>query len=79
MKVTKEFIGVPDGEVYPRSYQPGDDCPPELLEAAVALNAVDLEVADPDGGSDPAKPAAQPEEKADKPAENKARTKRETK
>jgi hypothetical protein len=61
MKVTKAFIGVPDGEVYPRNYAPGDDCPPELLAAAVDLGAVAVE------------------EKADKPAENKARTKRETK
>lgn len=70
MKVTKEFLGVPDGEVYPRTYAPGDDCPPELLEAAISLEAVELEADEQ---------PTQPEEKADKPAENKARTKRETK
>jgi hypothetical protein len=81
MKVTKEFQGVPDGEVYPRTYQPGDDCPAELLEAAVALEAVEPDAADPEPVAEtpPAQPAAQPKEKADKPAENKARTKRETK
>jgi hypothetical protein len=43
MKVIKEFLGVPDGEVHPRTYAPGDECPPELLEAAVSLGAVDLD------------------------------------
>lgn len=57
MKVTKEFLGVPDGEVYPRTYAPGDECPPELLEAAVSLDAVEQ--------------PAHPEQKAEQPAENK--------
>jgi hypothetical protein len=43
MKVIKEFQGVVDGEVYPRTFVPGDVCPPELQEAGVALGAVDAD------------------------------------
>ncbi|MCA1857448.1 hypothetical protein LE190_16160 [Massilia oculi] len=41
MKLTKPFLGVPDGEIYPHQYQPGDECPPELQAAAVVLGAAD--------------------------------------
>ena len=34
MKFAKTFKGVPDGEIYPVEYQPGDECPPELESAA---------------------------------------------
>ena len=34
MKFVKTFRGVPDGEIYPVEYSPGDDCPPELELAA---------------------------------------------
>ena len=30
MKVIKQFDGVPNGEIYPVTYMPGDECPPEL-------------------------------------------------
>ncbi|OEZ90720.1 hypothetical protein [Duganella phyllosphaerae] len=36
----KPFTGVPNGEIYPISYEPGQDCPPELLDAAKELGAV---------------------------------------
>lgn len=41
MRLAKPFYGVPDGEIYPRWYQAGEDCPPELLEAAKAVGAVE--------------------------------------
>lgn len=41
MKVIKEFDGVPDGEIYPVTYKVGDECPPELLDAAKSLGAVE--------------------------------------
>ncbi|UOP05331.1 hypothetical protein [Conchiformibius kuhniae] len=34
MKLIKPFYGVPDGAFYPVHYQKGDECPPELEEAA---------------------------------------------
>jgi hypothetical protein len=40
MKFTQEFSGVIDGEIYPRVFAPGEDCPPELLEAAKSVGAV---------------------------------------
>lgn len=36
----KPFKGVPDGGIYPIDYEPGDECPPELLDAAKELGAV---------------------------------------
>ncbi|WP_162242014.1 hypothetical protein [Duganella sp. Leaf126] len=40
MVFEKPFKGVPDGEIYPVDYAPGDECPPELLEAAKACGVV---------------------------------------
>lgn len=54
MKFAEPFIGVVDGEVYPRHFEPGEECPPELLEAAKALGVL----------AAPAKPA--PKSKASK-------------
>lgn len=34
MKAIKEFQGVPNGEIYPVTYAPGDDVPPELHATA---------------------------------------------
>ena len=45
MIFSKEFRGVRDGEIYPETFQPGDECPPELLDAAKSLEV--LEVAEP--------------------------------
>jgi len=39
MQLTKPFQGVPNGEIYPVNYQPGDECPPELESAATDLGA----------------------------------------
>lgn len=45
MQFSKPFLGVPDGEIYPVQYQPGEECPPELEAAATELGAFD----DPEG------------------------------
>ncbi|MGK5049613.1 hypothetical protein ACQ4WP_27510 [Janthinobacterium sp. GB4P2] len=45
MIFSKEFRGVRDGEIYPTTFQPGEECPPELQDAALSLDA--LEVPDP--------------------------------
>lgn len=41
MKLTKALLGVVDGEVYPRAFAPGDDCPPELEDAARVAGALE--------------------------------------
>jgi hypothetical protein len=38
---SKAWRGVPDGEIYPVAYVPGDDCPPELESAAGAADALE--------------------------------------
>lgn len=40
MKFAKHFFGVPAGEIYPVLYAPGDECPPELQEAALSTGAL---------------------------------------
>ena len=40
MKFTAPLKGVKAGEVYPTEFQPGDDCPPDLADAARAAGAV---------------------------------------
>lgn len=50
MKFVNEFKGVPNGEIYPVDYQPGDECPDELLASAIELGAVETD------GTDQAKP-----------------------
>lgn len=52
MKFKELFKGVPDGEIYPVEFQPGDECPPELLDAAKELGAVAGD------GDEPKSPAA---------------------
>lgn len=42
MKFSKKFFGVPNGEIYPVVYQKGDTVPPELEEAAMAVECVEL-------------------------------------
>jgi hypothetical protein len=39
-KLTADLLGAPDGEVYPRVFKAGEECPPELMEAAISLGAV---------------------------------------
>lgn len=41
MKFSQEFTGVIDGEIYPRVFAPGEDCPPELLDAAKSVGALE--------------------------------------
>lgn len=41
LKFKKQFQGVPDGEIYPRTYEPGEACPPELESGARSLDAVE--------------------------------------
>lgn len=41
MQLVQPFLGVPDGEIYPVQYHPGDECPPELEAAATELGAFD--------------------------------------
>lgn len=39
-KLTKPITGVADGEVYPREFAVGDDCPAELEAYAASLGAI---------------------------------------
>jgi hypothetical protein len=65
MKVIKSFQGVREGDVYPTTIEEGEDCPPELFEAAQALGAVE--------GAGKVKPPAQTEaQKAEEAARLKA-------
>lgn len=42
-KVTKAFEGVVKGEIYPKQFAEGDECPPELEDAARQLGALEEE------------------------------------
>ena len=45
----KPFYGVPQGALYPQWFQVGSECPPELVAAASAVQALELELEeDPD-------------------------------
>ncbi|KVD79860.1 hypothetical protein WL05_21040 [Burkholderia ubonensis] len=44
---SKVWRGVPAGKIYPVTYEPGDECPPELEGAAAAADALD---GAPEGG-----------------------------
>ena len=39
-KFKDKFFGVRDGKIYPETVEPGDDCPPELIEAADSVGAL---------------------------------------
>jgi len=43
MKFTKQFKGVKDGEIYPVTFEAGEDCPPDLEAAAIEAGAVKQE------------------------------------
>lgn len=45
MKFTKDFRGVPDGEIYPVQYAVGDECPAELEAAAIETGSVEVKAA----------------------------------
>lgn len=40
-KLTKDVFGVANGEVYPRTFAAGEDCPPELESAAAVAEALE--------------------------------------
>ena len=40
-KLNKDLYGVKNGDVYPTTIEKGQDCPAELLEAALETKAVD--------------------------------------
>jgi hypothetical protein len=40
-KLTKPLFGAPQGEIYPRWFAAGDECPENLLPAARELGALD--------------------------------------
>jgi hypothetical protein len=42
-KLTKPLFGAANGEVYPRIYDAGEDCPDELQEAAIEAGALETE------------------------------------
>lgn len=44
-KLTKDVYGCSGGEVYPRIYKAGTECPADLVEAAAALGALDRKTA----------------------------------
>lgn len=41
-KFIKPFQGVPNGEVYPRQYEEGEECPLELEAGATELHALEV-------------------------------------
>lgn len=45
MKLTKDIIGVADGEIYPRTFAAGEECPPELEAAALDAGALEVKAA----------------------------------
>ena len=45
MKLTKAIFGVAGGDVYPRTYAPGDECPAELEDAAREAGALENQAA----------------------------------
>lgn len=69
--LSKSIEGVPNGAIYPKTFNAGDECPPELLEAAVALDAL-AEVEDVQGQTPAKAEKVTPEVKAEaKAPENK--------
>ena len=44
-KLKGKLVGVPKGEVYPVTYSAGDECPPELEEAALDQGVLEVEEA----------------------------------
>lgn len=40
-KLTADIVGVAAGEIYPRTFAAGEDCPESLLGYAASIGAVD--------------------------------------
>lgn len=67
-KFTKPFYGVTAGEIYPTQFEAGDECPPELEDAAKAENALAADgkkskKEDPSAAEQETAPAAGPDQK----------------
>ncbi len=45
MKFITSFYGVRAGEIYPEHFEAGDECPDEMLDAAISVQAVDAPAA----------------------------------
>ena len=43
MKLTKDVVGVIAGEIYPRTFAAGTECPDDLVDAAQSAGAIDVE------------------------------------
>lgn len=41
MKLIKDMTGCSGGDIYPRVHAKGEDCPADLIAAAIALGALD--------------------------------------
>lgn len=46
-KFTKPFRGAVRGDAFPTQFQVGDDCPPELVEAAKEADALEEKASAP--------------------------------
>lgn len=55
MKLTKNITGCTGGAIYPTTFKKGEDCPGDLVDAAIALGAL------PDEKNAPAKKKAEDE------------------
>lgn len=44
-KLIKDIFGAADGEVYPRTYAAGEECPAELEAAAIEAGALEVKAA----------------------------------
>lgn len=44
-KLTKAITGVPDGEIYPRVIEAGEECPENLADYAESVGAFEAPVA----------------------------------
>jgi hypothetical protein len=47
-KLTKDLFGAANGEVYPRVHAAGEECPPELEDAAREIDGLEVEEPAPD-------------------------------
>lgn len=76
VKLTKDITGCSGGEVYPRTYAKDEDCPSDLLEAAMELGAVEkkgaAKAAEAAAKAAEAETARQAEEEANRLAEEEA-------
>lgn len=67
-KLTKDITGCSGGEIYPRVYKAGTDCPDDLVEAAAELGALDKKTAAKVASDAAAEAARVAQEEADRKA-----------